>query len=95
MFELEVVLHTDFGGFSFNEEMATWLQENRNWTILNDEDYDYLSIVGDDDATDNSFSDDNSTDSIDYCQYGGTWRNSGEKKNRRLFFSTKDPKPST
>ena len=41
MFELEVVLHTDFGGFSFNEEMATWLQENRNWTILNDEDYDY------------------------------------------------------
>ena len=64
-------------------------------TQTDDEDYDYLSIVGDDDATDNSFSDDNSTDSIDYCQYGGTWRNSGEKKNRRLFFSTKDPKPST
>ena len=64
-------------------------------TQTDDEDYDYLSIVGEDDATDNSFSDDNSTDSIDYSQYGGTWRNSGEKTNRRrLFFSMRDPNSS-
>jgi len=30
---VEVVIHTDYGGFSINTEMALWLMENRGWTV--------------------------------------------------------------
>jgi hypothetical protein len=39
--EIELVLNTDFGGFHFDNEMASWLKQNRNWTILSEKEYDY------------------------------------------------------
>lgn len=30
---VEVVIHTEFGGFSLDTEMALWLIENRGWTV--------------------------------------------------------------
>lgn len=30
---VEAVIHTDYGGFHVNMEMALWLMENRNWKI--------------------------------------------------------------
>lgn len=41
VFETEIVLHTDFGGFSFDDEMALWLFENRGWISIKHDDYDY------------------------------------------------------
>lgn len=41
MFETELVLNVDFGGFSFDTEMALWLMENRNWKIISQDDYNY------------------------------------------------------
>ena len=38
---IEVVLNNSFGGFSLNEEMATWLVRNKGWVVLNDKEYDY------------------------------------------------------
>ncbi len=41
MFELEVVIHDNYGGFSVDDEMALWLIENRGWTLLAENQYDY------------------------------------------------------
>ena len=30
---IELVLHTDYGGFHIDDEIALWLMENRGWTI--------------------------------------------------------------
>jgi hypothetical protein len=39
--ELELVLNVDFGGFSFDTEMALWLSENREWIVIKESKYDY------------------------------------------------------
>jgi hypothetical protein len=38
VFEGEIVIHKDFGGFSFDREIADWLEKNKKWKIggLND-----------------------------------------------------------
>lgn len=41
MFELELVINTEFGGFSLSDEMASWLVENRNWTLVTNKEYNY------------------------------------------------------
>lgn len=41
MSEIELVLHTSFGGFHFDTEMALWLSENRGWNIIRYADFDY------------------------------------------------------
>ncbi len=41
MFEIEVVLNTNYGGFSFDIEMALWLSENRGWKIIPEKEYSY------------------------------------------------------
>ena len=55
IFEKEVVIHVTYGGFHFNDEMALWLMENRNWKIgkedkkefdLYDYSNDYLFLTG-------------------------------------------------
>ncbi len=33
IFEIEVVINDDYGGFSFDTEMALWLMENKGWVI--------------------------------------------------------------
>lgn len=43
LIELEVVLNCKYGGFSIDSEMALWLMENRNWTVVKDSVYDYKS----------------------------------------------------
>jgi hypothetical protein len=37
---VEVVIHTDYGGFHINTEMALWLMENRNWKIASKDMWD-------------------------------------------------------
>jgi hypothetical protein len=32
--EIEVVLHTNYGGFHVDTEMALWLMENKGWKII-------------------------------------------------------------
>lgn len=39
--EIELVLHRRYGGFSIDMEMALWLIENRQWTLIKHKDYDY------------------------------------------------------
>ena len=39
--EIELVLNVDFGGFSFDTEMALWLTENCGWTIISYDQYNY------------------------------------------------------
>lgn len=39
--EIELVLNVDFGGFSFDTEMALWLEENCGWTIIAYSEYNY------------------------------------------------------
>jgi hypothetical protein len=39
--ELELVLNVDYGGFSFNTEMALWLSENRGWDVIKEKEHDY------------------------------------------------------
>jgi hypothetical protein len=34
--KFEVVLNVEYGGFYFDEEMANWLKEHRNWTTDDD-----------------------------------------------------------
>lgn len=41
MLELELVINTAFGGFQLSDEMANWLVENRNWTIIVQKTYNY------------------------------------------------------
>lgn len=38
---MQLVLNTEYGGFYFNQEMTDWLQKNRNWTIVKQQDYNY------------------------------------------------------
>lgn len=40
MFEIEIVINTEFGGFGFSTHMAMWLIQNRNWKIVDNMDYD-------------------------------------------------------
>jgi hypothetical protein len=35
---IELVIHTAFGGFHVNDEMALWLIDHRGWTLLPDTD---------------------------------------------------------
>ena len=39
--QMELVLNVDYGGFSFNTEMALWLSENRGWTVLSEKKYNH------------------------------------------------------
>lgn len=39
--QMELVLNIDYGGFSFNTEMALWLSENRGWTVLSEKKYNH------------------------------------------------------
>jgi hypothetical protein len=41
MIEMELVINVDFGGFSFDTEMALWLSEHRGWTVLPEKKYNY------------------------------------------------------
>lgn len=41
VFPTQVVINVNFGGFSFDTEMALWLSENRGWTIISEKEYDY------------------------------------------------------
>jgi len=41
LIDLEIVLHTDYGGFCLNDEMALWLVENRGWVIRKNAEYNY------------------------------------------------------
>lgn len=40
IFEIDVLINSSFGGFSLNDEIALWLQENRGWEIISRKDYD-------------------------------------------------------
>lgn len=33
LFEMETVIHVEYGGFTIDTEMAVWLMENRGWSI--------------------------------------------------------------
>jgi hypothetical protein len=39
--EVELVINVNFGGFSFDTEMALWLSENCGWTIIPEKNYNY------------------------------------------------------
>jgi hypothetical protein len=41
VFEIEIVLHRKYGGFSIDTEMALWLWEHRGWSIVKESKYDY------------------------------------------------------
>jgi len=51
--ELEIVVHTTYGGFHFSAEMALWLMENYGWKVSkNEKDYmnkefDLIETCGD------------------------------------------------
>jgi len=38
VFESEIVIHPEYGGFHIDTEMALWLMENRNWKITDNND---------------------------------------------------------
>lgn len=40
---LEVVINTEYGGFSLTKEMAEWLQKEKSWKICADKDLDLNS----------------------------------------------------
>lgn len=55
---VEIVIHTEFGGFHLDMEMALWLMENRNWKVTKKweerENFQLIESFGDFHPTDDS-----------------------------------------
>lgn len=40
-FNFDVVLNREFGGFGISQEMALWLVSNKNWPVVDMDDFDW------------------------------------------------------
>ena len=57
MLEIQLVLNTDFGGFSVDSEMALWLIENRGWKLIPANEFDYKTKYPVNTLIDSTFAD--------------------------------------